>query len=629
MAQTNSTQKGTPASLQAAQPKQGRLILQDPAAFDQSSQPALRTSLELTIDSAPIIEREKARDLWESLSMEPEAAQERQVERKRLLARSQAMAQESEAAKTEMAALKAQIAKQGDDRFNHPLIYAGGAAILGMGALVWLERRKRLQAQEREMDMLAAQSDTDFDVVPKLSTKTALSRRAEQAEQAEQPQNMDFTEELAQEFATDLNGLPGDIKTASSALAQSAQPAQILPTPDIDEGDMPDWALPQPEKPYAERQVPLPSDLEVAVLASRGKEEQSLLSLPKRVLSNILARKSKQEAKSSSHLPTEILSTNSVHADQYSTLIAQDFDEGSQWGADQEAQLAFEQELRAQQLQGAEAADLDAGSYDPDQANIELLTQTRVKPISGENAMEHLLELRTAVNGLCVLGRPEGASRLLQEHIDANPDTCAWAYLELMQICEMLNARDDFEIMRKRYRTQFNRMAPYWFEPNSHVLGLDGYARATGELCNAWALGKQQAHQMLHAWLIGPMLGRKIMQLPAYHDLFDLYEMLEFVNEVMPTQGIGSAAPLLLSEPVLSPSLAQSESKQGDDFVATVSLLDLDYEFSSDVTLEEKEVLQSERAVTIVKTGNFSVDFNVTGTQLGGLPSMPADLPKK
>jgi hypothetical protein len=623
MTPTNPTQKTKPASAQAAPPKQARLILQDPAAFDQSNQPALRSSLELTIDSAPIIEREKARELWESLSMEPETAQERHGERKRLLARSQAMAQESEATKTEMVALKAQIAKQDHDRFNHPLIYAGGAAILGLGALVWLERRKRLQVQEREMEILAAQSDTDFDVVPNLSTKTALSRRAEQAEQ---PQSMDFSEELAQEFATDLNGLPEEIKTAPLAIAQTAQ---ILPTPSTEEGDMPDWAQPQPEKPYAERQVPLPSDLEVAVLTSRGKEEQSLLSLSRRVLGNILTRKSQQQTSSPSHLPTELLSANSVHADQHSTLIAQDFDEGSQWGADQEAQLAFEEELRAQQLRGAGAADLDAGSYDPDQANIELLTQTRVKPISGENAMEHLLELRTAVHGLCVLGRPEGASRLLQEHIDANPDTCAWAYLELMQICELLNARDDFEIMRKRYRTQFNRMAPYWFEPNSHVLGLDGYARATGELCNAWALGKQQAHQMLHAWLIGPMLGRKIMQLPAYHDLFDLYEMLEFVNEVVPTPGGASAAPVLLSN-IVSPSLlTSSESKQGDDFVATVSLLDLDYEFSSDVTLEEKEVAQAERAVTVVKTGSFSVDFNVTGTQMGSLPSIPADLPKK
>jgi hypothetical protein len=63
--------------------------------------------------------------------------------------------------------------------------------------------------------------------------------------------------------------------------------------------------------------------------------------------------------------------------------------------------------------------------------------------------------------------------------------------------------------------------------------------------------------------------------------------------------------------------------------VPTVSLLDLDYEFSSDVTLEEREVAQSEKAVTIVKTGNFSVDFNVAGTQMGSLPSLPATLDKK
>jgi hypothetical protein len=601
---------------------QARLILQDPIAFDQSSQPALRSSLELTPSVTPSMEREKARDLWESLSMEPQVAQERQSERRRLIARAEALSQESVTTQAQLAELQAKIARQEQDRFNHPLIYAGGAAILGLGALAWLERRKRLQLQERELDALALQSSTDFAAVPQLAPSLNLDQR----HQVESPE-MDFSDELAQEFATDLEGLPAEKLAPIAAVSPAVDEAELPASPpNLSSTDMPDWAQPQATaqhpKMQGKRQVPLPSDLEVAVLSSRYKEKQSLLSLSKRVLGNMLVRKNNLDAASTSHMPTELLSTSSIQTEHPSTLLAQDFDEGSQWGVDQESQQAFDQELRAQQLRHAQDEDLDAGSYDPDQANIELLTQTRVKPISGESAMEHLLELRTAVNGLCVLGRPEGALRLLQEHIDSSPDTCAWAYLQYMQVCELLNARDDFEAMRKRYRTQFNRMAPYWFEPNSHVLGLDGYARATSELCNAWKQGKQQAIQTLQTWLLGPMISRKIMQLPAYHDLFDLYEMLEYVDA-------DQAAPVMLRQELTQPEQTFAASEQADDFVPTVSLLDLDYEFSSDVTLEEKEVAQSERAVTIVKTGNFSVDFNVAGTQLGALPSIPADLARK
>ncbi len=648
MTQSTGDKKIALAKAGNAQPVQARLILQDPVAFDQSSQPALRSSLELVPDAAPAMDREKARELWENLSLEPEQALEKQSERKRLLSRSQALAKDAAAAQAEVAALKAQIAKQDHDRFNHPLIYAGAAAALGLGALFWLERRKRLLAEDREIDALASRSNTDFDAIPSASAQSKPRKQAI----ASEFQYSEFSEELAQEFATDLPGLPvpQDVRplTKSSLKEQPVSipaagsnqglapateatapiPPAAVSLPDVlsaaPHTETPTWAQPSSGK----RQVPLPADLEVAVLSTRGKEEQSLLSLSKTVLRNMLARKSNRDATGNSHLPTELPSSQSTGHHE-STLIAQDFDEGSQWDADQEAQFAFEQELRAQQLRSSDDLTSRADAYDPDLANIELLSQTRVKPVVGENVMEHLLELRTAVNGLCVLGRSEGATRLLLEHIEGNPDTCAWAYLEYMHICEQQDERDGFELMRKRYRQQFNRMAPYWFEPNSNVLGLDGYARATGELCAVWAQGKSQARQAIGAWLVGPMIGRKLVQLPAYHDLFDLYELLEFVEEIQSNTPAQLANLPLLSELVGHDAQVGKPSGAGDDFVPTVSLLDLDYEFSSDVTLEEKEVQQAGRSVTIVKTGNFSVDFNVAGTQMGSISSVPAELPKK
>ena len=355
--------------------------------------------------------------------------------------------------------------------------------------------------------------------------------------------------------------------------------------------------------------------------------------MSKRVLGNMMSRRSQRKepgAGSASHLPTEISSESHHSTAQASAFLNGHLDDATQLLYDEEAQEAFEQELLAQKL----SAGLHAG-YDPHRDNVQLLAQTRITPLQGETAMEHLLELRTAVSGLCALGRPQAAVKLLEEHIAADPSTCAWAYLEHMHVCEQIGLRDDFEIMRKSYRQQFNRMAPYWHEPNSNVLGLDGYARAASELCAAWAQGFAHAHSTLASWLAGPLLGRKLMQLPAYHDLFDLYEMLEFLD-LQSDAAPGNRKP---SGPSIA--LAQNDGLLGtlfpvsqedtieQEFVPTVSLLDLDYEFSSDVTLQEKEVQQSEKAVTIVKTGNFSVDFNVAGTQMGALSSVPADLAKK
>jgi hypothetical protein len=135
--------------------------------------------------------------------------------------------------------------------------------------------------------------------------------------------------------------------------------------------------------------------------------------------------------------------------------------------------------------------------------------------------------------------------------------------------------------------------------------------------------------------LAGPLLARKLVQLPAYHDLFDLYEILEFIQidqEASAALASDTRAQNASAQNLMSEKLGEAVSSPSDieqDFVPTVSLLDLDYEFSSDVTLEEHEVQESEKAVTIVKTGNFSVDFNVAGTQFGGLPASQSVFDKK
>jgi hypothetical protein len=252
----------------------------------------------------------------------------------------------------------------------------------------------------------------------------------------------------------------------------------------------------------------------------------------------------------------------------------------------------------------AEADDLQTpldDFYDPARANVELLSQTRIKPVSSEDAMGHLLEIRMAVQTLCALEQPLAAQELLVQHIDAVPNTCAWAYMEYLDLSAKLGLREAFETMRKRYRLQFNRLAPYWMEPNASVQSLESYERPLSDLCAVWS-SQDRPKTLIATWLLGTLHSRRLFQLPAYHDLLDLYEMLEFYDD-------------------------QSPSAQ--DFVPTVSLLDLDYEFAIEVKLDAQSADDALRAIPTVKTGDFAVDFNLTQsvTQAGDLSAFPS-IPK-
>lgn len=225
--------------------------------------------------------------------------------------------------------------------------------------------------------------------------------------------------------------------------------------------------------------------------------------------------------------------------------------------------------------------------------STEQLEPEAASALSSNDAMAYLLEIRMTVQTFYALEQSHSAHQLLEQHIEAVPNTCAWAYMEYLDISSKLGLRDAFEAMRTRYRLQFNRLAPYWMEPNASVQHLDSYERPMSELCAAWP-SQDRAKVLMATWLLGSLHSRRLFQLPAYHDLLDLYEMLEFYDHAL---------------------------IEAQDFVPTVSLLELDYEFAVEVELDAESANDALRAIPTVKPGDFAVDFNLAhnATQQGAL----------
>lgn len=521
-----------PASAPA---QQARLILQDPLAGDEAQMPTLRLSRELGPVTESGLDRDAVQQIWETLQLKPEDVIAGRTQLREANAKAQVAAQQTQVARAEVGQLQAKLQHLEDTRWKHPAVYGAGAALLGVGWL-WLSERKKRVAAQAHAAMLFTEENSVL-AMPEGPSSISEPVTIEPLH-SPTPSPASATPPAA---AAPLTGV---VEHITDPIAQSITPEDLLPYIAPKKAAVPVFDPPAP-----------------------------WWKLSKRKPTNKPADKPANKPVESALSSGGFGSNDSFHSTQI------------------QASNADEPYEDSTELEDMHAPDVP--EYDIELANVELLTQTRLKPASSEDAMGHLLEIRMAVQALVVLGKPSSALTLLAQHIEEVPNTCAWAYMEYLDLSSNLGQRDAFEAMRKRYRLQFNRLAPYWMEPNGSIQSLDSYERPMAELCAVWP-SLDRAKILIATWLQGTLHARRLFQRPAYHDLFDLYEMLEFYDDQSP------AAP---------------------DFVPTVSLLDLDYEFAVEVKIEAQTNEDVLRAVPTVKTGGFDVDFNLAqgATEMGSL----------
>jgi hypothetical protein len=568
-------------------PPPSRLILQDAGLPSEAPAPHLRMSWELAaVDEANPV-RAQAQQTWQALQLQPEQVIAQTAQLREADARAAAATNQVAALRSQTLTLQSELDQFKDTRWQHPAVYTAGAVLLGFTWLWLSERKKRIAAQALALQYYdgphsvlggldgAQRAPHDFSSssIPLQHDDRLMPQDSAPAPMWGGMNDQEWVEAAADHAA----------KLPLHSL-QQLQPPILPPEGEIEQ---PLGFTPAASEAFVSSPAPFAPTIATpapARISTLGQEPVfATRSLPwwKR-----LGRRAQPELDSQS--PASSVSAG-YHSSSYpSTQVPEtqipetqiDPYEDDSFGLD-----SIDAQLNPQDY------------YDPDLANIELLSQTRIQPTSNDDAVAHLLELRMAVQALCALEQPQAALNLLLQHIDAVPTTCAWAYMEYLELSSQLSQREAFEGMRKRYRLQFNRLAPYWQEPNGFVQGIERYDRPLAELSAVWS-SPQQSRALIYTWLLGNLHARRLFQLPAYHDLLDLYELQEFYDDKV--------------------SLHQ-------EFEPTVSLLDLDYEFAVEVELDAQTDGNALRAIPTVKTGDFAVDFNIAQnvTQPGMLTKTP------
>jgi hypothetical protein len=512
--------------------------------------------------------------------------------------------------------LQTELQAAQSNRFNHPLVYGGGLLLLGAGALWMIERRKRL-AQDK---VVIAQRSRLRQLLLGPAVPTVVSSFDQE----------NLQEVQQEEFKASLPGLEAHV---SSLPALDAAPAPVVSEPAPTDKPMalsppipvaapatksPEAASVPAPMSQAQSQAPIAAPTAGRQSGGLSPELLTMQEEERRVLDQSrpwwkLSRKkdgpvldassslsssnlSTQTVLLSSRVDTALQSTQFISDSVYGapTQVPPDTGFQPEPGAGEERQVPLPAPAEPASRQDTPA---HAAQKTMAQADEPAPFHARPAMAGAHQTMDQLLELRTSIQALEILGRADEALMLLDNHVDAHPGSCAWVYMEYFAIATRLDRRDLFDDMRQRYRLHFNRLAPYWGELAQQTMDLEGYPKVAAEIATCWP--QPVTKTLIEGWLLGPSVTRRSFQLRAYHDLFDLYELLEFIDrrEVEP-----------------------------EDFVPTVSLLDLDFEFSTDVRLDSHAEEEAARSVPIVKTGDFAVDFNTSGTQMGSLNSLPAEL---
>jgi hypothetical protein len=142
-----------------------------------------------------------------------------------------------------------------------------------------------------------------------------------------------------------------------------------------------------------------------------------------------------------------------------------------------------------------------------------------------------------------------GAAELLEQHLVDFRYTSPWVFLELRELYQHLEQREEWELVRDAFRTRFGQNAPQWNAPSTAGAEIANDKQLCADLLRKWP--QREARMFILRWMLGDAQSRAKssgppqLALGIYRDMLLLDAILDDVMTAKPAP----ASPPVLATP--------------------------------------------------------------------------------
>ena len=138
---------------------------------------------------------------------------------------------------------------------------------------------------------------------------------------------------------------------------------------------------------------------------------------------------------------------------------------------------------------------------------------------------EELHDVQQEADFFSSLGEYDRAIDVLRSHIQANPETSAVAWLDLVEIYHRLGRREDFDWVRREFQRRFNAKVPEFDNYSLENAGIEAYDNAMQRIIALWP-ARRVLDVIEESIFRGPSKdGAQAFSLQAYRELLLLHHI--------------------------------------------------------------------------------------------------------
>ena len=132
----------------------------------------------------------------------------------------------------------------------------------------------------------------------------------------------------------------------------------------------------------------------------------------------------------------------------------------------------------------------------------------------------------------------KAAAELVEQHLVDFRYTSPWAFLELRELYQQLDLREEWELVRDAFRSRFGQNAPQWNAPSTASAEIASDKQLCGDLLRKWP--QREARLFMLRWMLGDASSRQKnsgppqLALGIYRDMLMLDAILDDVMVTKP-----------------------------------------------------------------------------------------------